>query len=218
MNSIGDEAVRNELLMRLKNISLGAGSSGGGVADFGGKNMNPFVLYRKYKKAIKDGRIPPTITYANFKSKVNSGSDKPKRKTRGKNVSCPVSAKTMINPKTGRTVKTTTPAGLRAYKASHPEIWRLQPNNRYVCIKSYKTRKTAPVIPYKPSKYMSKARPENYNTYEVPDRDYDYAEPDTNIYTDDPTGTGLKKKRRCNRVSTKSLMALLKSRGGSVYE
>jgi hypothetical protein len=215
MNSIGDEAVRNELLMRLKNISLGAGSSGGGVADFGGKggrmrsytqpsggkNMNPFVLYRKYKKAIKDGVLQPTTTYARFKAGVNSGSDKPKRKTRGKNVSCPVSAKTIINPKTGRTVKTTTPAGLRAYKASHPEMFRLQPNNRYVCIKSYRAR-TAPVIPYKPSEYMNQSDDEEYQH---------------ELYKDDPTGTGLKKKRRCNRVSTKSLRALLKSRGGSVY-
>lgn len=207
MNSIGDEAIRNELLIRLKNISLGAG-----VADYGG-SMRSFTravgaggkgsgrqgqslsLYHTYKKAIKDGRIQPTTTYATFKSKVNA----PKRKTRGKNISCPVSAQSILNPKTGRMVKTTTPAGLRAYKAAHPEMFRLQPNNRYVCIKSYKTRKSPPV-PYMPVNYED---------------DEEYI-PET--YTDDPTGTGIKRKKRCNRVSTKSLMRLIKSRGGSVYE
>lgn len=241
MNSIGDEAIRNELLIRLKNISLGAGSSGGGVSDFGGKGgkIGP-VLYQTYKKAIKDGRLLPTTTYAKFKAGVNEGlalkkskKSPPKKKKskvfinpatgqaikiRSGKSSCPVSAKKVLNPKTGRMVKTTTPAGLRAYKASHPEIWRLQANNRYVCIKSYKTRKAVPVMPYKPSEYLTHGRPENYNTYEAPDQEYDDAEPDNEIYTDDPTGTGIKRRKRCNRVSTKSLMRLIKSRGGSVYE
>jgi hypothetical protein len=259
MNSIGDEAIRNELLIRLKNISLGAGGSGGGVADYGGKGgkirsythptggfnkLGP-VLYHTYKKAIKDGRLLPTTTYARFKAGVNDTSiyrniskvapkkskkSPPKKKKpkifinpatgqaikiRSSKSSCPVSAKKVLNPKTGRMVKTTTPTGLRAYKASHPEMFRLQANNRYVCIKSYKTRKATPVIPYKPSEYLTHGRPENYNTYEAPAQEYDDEEPDNEIYTDDPTGTGIKRRKR---VSTKSLMRLIKSRGGSVYE
>jgi hypothetical protein len=81
MNSVGDEAVRSELLMRLKNISTGSGSSGGahtrthemrsltgvrgGKGTASGASKNPYIEFLQLKKR---GTVPKTMTYAKYKS------------------------------------------------------------------------------------------------------------------------------------------------------
>jgi hypothetical protein len=100
MNSVGDEAIRRELLARLQTVGAGMSGGrryvGGGVSDYGGKGpsvkskaaaaKNPYLAYKSvYRSGLFDGTYDDYLAFqglARAAPKVASG--KPKGRPKGR--------------------------------------------------------------------------------------------------------------------------------------
>jgi hypothetical protein len=135
MNSVGDEAVRRELLARLQTVGAGMSGGrryvGGGVDDYGGKGTkegaakNPYLTYKNVSRSgLFNGSYDEYLASLSLirKPKVKSGRPRGRPKKSVTPVMTPAEVKKAIkmyrctpprinNPQTGRCLKPTSKLG-----------------------------------------------------------------------------------------------------------